>query len=306
VENPVMTPAVARALGAILIATIVVVSTGGLPAVGFWYTYLSLVVASIGLGVALIPVLPLIPIGRMLRRLMPGWGRRVDLALRAAVAVIPGTLYFLSEGTVVVAGARLPSDDPELGVVIVVGMVALAYTSVHVLAGRLHTPEPRPLPRLTAGPTPWAITQPEPSEEYWSPDLIEAWRVWTWNGRVLKGSFEHDWPTHRMRADCVVCAEPPGWDCPCGIYAIKDRGLLPLPRRGCVIIGKVMLSGRVVEHEDGYRASQARITEVWADDPETTWRLALAYPEVGVWLVDGSPGQVMPSRSPRPWADRIP
>lgn len=286
-----MTPVVARALGAILIAVVAIASTGGLSALGFWYDvvpdYLSVLMASIGLGVAFIPVLPLIPIGRILRRAMPGWGRRVDLTMRAGVLVVPGTIYFLAEGTVGVTDARLPFEDPRFGAVMVMALAALAYSCVHLLTARLEVPERFPRPRPTSGPTPWADARPEPSEEFWSPDPIQGWRVWKWNGRVLKGSYERDWPLDRLKADCVVCDDPPGWDCPCGIYAMKDHRSLPSSRSGPTIVGKVELSGRVVEHEDGYRASNARITELWIDDPLAARWIALAYPEVRVWA--GSP-----------------
>jgi hypothetical protein len=308
VKNQPMSSVVTRALGAILIAIVAIASTGGPDAVGFWSTaapaYLSVIMASVGLGVAMIPVLPMIPIGRMLRRRLPGWGRHIDLGLRGLVALIPGTLYFLSEESIPTMGARLPSEDPGLGTVMVMGMAAVAYTAVHLATRRLVPPETRPPRAPTSGPAPWVITTPEPGEEFWSPDEIEGWRVWAWTGKILKGSFERDWPSSEMEADCVVCVDPPGWDCPCGIYAMKDRRAVPPSRPGSVIVGKVAMSGRVIEHEDGYRASHARITAVWIDDVETARRVALAYPEVRVW--SGGFDQKMPSRSPKPRADRIP
>jgi hypothetical protein len=188
------------------------------------------------------------------------------------------------------------------------GTAAVAYTCVHLATGRLARLDLRPPRAPTSGPTPWVTAAREPAEEFWSPDEIEGWRVWAWTGKILKGSFEHHWPTASMEADCVVCDEPPGWDCPCGIYAMKDLRDVPSPRPGSAIIGKVALSGLVVEHEDGYRASHARITELWIDDAETARRVALAYPAVRVWLGTPPGGfvQKMPSKSPRPRADRIP
>ncbi len=292
-----MTRVMARVLGAILVAVVAIAATGGVAAFGFWSSalpaYLSVIIASVGLGVALLPVLPMIPIGRVLRRAMPSTGRRIDHALRVTVALIPGTFYFLAEESLVVDRARLPSDDAGLGAVMVMAMVALAYACLHLLTGRMAPLAPRPAPRPTSGPTPWITTPPEPAEEFWSPEAIVGWRVWAWTGKVLKGSFEHEWPTQSMEADCVVCADPPGWDCPCGIYAMKDRWMVPPPRPGSAILGKVEMSGRVVEHEEGYRASQARMTELWVEDPETARRVAQAYPEVSVRL--GSPPEESPT-----------
>lgn len=285
-DNLVMTTVVARSLGAILIAAVVIAATGGLSAVGFWSKalpgYLSVIIASVGLGVAFLPLLPLIPIGRMLRRASPRWGRPADLAMRVVVALIPGTLYYLAADPISAGGARLPSGDPKLGVVLVVAFAALGYTVIHVLTGRLEVAERFPRPRPTSGPASWGATPEEPDDEFWSAEPVVGWRTWKWNGRVLKGMFERDWPSHLMEADCVVCPDPPGWDCPCGIYAMKHLRQLPTSKHGSTIVGKVSLWGRVVEHEDGYRASNAAITELWVDDVQVARWIALTYPDVRV------------------------
>jgi hypothetical protein len=283
-----MTPVVARVLGAILIAVVALASTGGLSAIGFWSSalpgYLSVVIASIGLGVAFIPIIPLIPIGRILRRSMPGWGRRLDLTIRVVAVLTPGTLYYLSGAPVAAPDVSLPSADPRLGVVVVVAVAGVAYAGIHLVSARLVVAERFPPRRATSGPAAWVTSPPEPSEELWSPDAVVAWRAWRWNGRLLKGSFEQEWASDLMEADCVVCPEAPGWDCPCGIYAMKERRLVPISKNGSTIVGKVMLWGRVVEHEDGYRASHARITELWVEDPLVARWIALGYPDVRVWL----------------------
>ncbi len=281
-----MTPVVARVLAAILIAIVAIASTGGLSAAGFWSNalpgYLSVIIASVGLGVAFVPVLPMIPIGRLLRRKLPRSGRTVDMTMRVVVALIPGTLYYMSGDPIAAPGAALPSEDPRLGVVIVACLAALVYTGIHLLTARLVVPERFPRRRPTSGPTPWGATPTEPSDEFWSPDPVVGWRSWRWTGRVLKGSFEREWPSDVMEAECVVCSDSPGWDCPCGIYAMKDPRLLPVPKHGSLIVGRVTLTGRVVEHEQGYRASHARITELWVDDSQAARWIALTYPGVRV------------------------
>ena len=55
----------------------------------------------------------------------------------------------------------------------------------------------------------------------------------------------------------------PGFDCTCGVYGAKTigvivDGVLPL-REGPFVIGIVLLWGRVVEHELGYRAAMASV-----------------------------------------------
>ena len=58
------------------------------------------------------------------------------------------------------------------------------------------------------------------------------------------------------------------------------------------VTSKVELWGSVVEHEDGYRASHARITELWVDDAQVARWVALTYPEARVWL-GSPPGEIL-------------
>jgi hypothetical protein len=62
--------------------------------------------------------------------------------------------------------------------------------------------------------------------------------------------------------------EVPGDECRCGFYAMSSlRGLVVeadprfLHNEG-VVLGRVALAGKVVEHEYGYRAERARILEL--------------------------------------------
>jgi hypothetical protein len=47
-------------------------------------------------------------------------------------------------------------------------------------------------------------------------------------------------------------------------------------------VGRVNLSGLVVEHETGYRASNATILDLWARSPFVADQLAALYPDVKV------------------------
>jgi hypothetical protein len=76
----------------------------------------------------------------------------------------------------------------------------------------------------------------------------------------------------------ILAPEPhevPAEGCTCGFYAMKE--LAPelnafarsfgraavWPRAGaCVVLGRVELSGKVIEHDEGYRAERARIVEL--------------------------------------------
>jgi hypothetical protein len=114
---------------------------------------------------------------------------------------------------------------------------------------------------------------PAPPPEFWSPRPVLAFRMWDVRGR-LQGAFQA-WDRPVRVARCVSgrterddgevphtdgrCGQPP-----CGIYGFKEPGQLlasfGLPegsRRR--VYGLVALSGKVVEHERGYRGQRARV-----------------------------------------------
>jgi hypothetical protein len=93
---------------------------------------------------------------------------------------------------------------------------------------------------------------------------ILAWRSWTLTGRrdgeglllrpVTAGS--RPWrPQEIAQATCRLAwsHEAPNVDCSCGLYATQDLELLRRTRCPAVL-GRVALWGRVIEHDQGYRA----------------------------------------------------
>lgn len=79
--------------------------------------------------------------------------------------------------------------------------------------------------------------------------------------------------------------EVPMEDCSCGFYAMRD--LVPelvgtisaaLLRPPIQVLGRVLLSGKVIEHAEGYRAERARIAELipWKGTERTVTRIATA------------------------------
>lgn len=124
------------------------------------------------------------------------------------------------------------------------------------------------------------------------PDLIEeivAFRGWDlergWR-RVSLASFGHRfvWPMAAWAvAECAMgCADIPGEDCSCGIYAARDRG--HLHRIGYMgefadVVGEVGLAGKVIPGRLGWRAAKARVHRLWV--PHALWEharpLAAAY-----------------------------
>jgi hypothetical protein len=112
-----------------------------------------------------------------------------------------------------------------------------------------------------------------PPGEFWSPRAVLGFRMWEVRGR-LQGAWRA-WDRPFREARCVSgraerddgdvphtdgrCGEPP-----CGIYAFKEPaqllasfGLPEGSRRNAY--GLVALSGKVVEHERGYRGQRARV-----------------------------------------------
>jgi hypothetical protein len=111
-----------------------------------------------------------------------------------------------------------------------------------------------------------------------APDSIEpisAWRVWSTS--LHRGEVRLDSPTQRgkhgrwvpgqaLEAHCPRgCLHAPTLNCQCGIYACKTRDQAVararfMPRAA---IGEVALWGRVIEHQDGYRAQYAMPLQLW-------------------------------------------
>lgn len=122
-----------------------------------------------------------------------------------------------------------------------------------------------------------AVRRPRPPRvpppEFWSPRPVLGFRMWEVRGR-LHGAWRA-WDRPFREARCVSgrterddgevphtdgrCGQPP-----CGIYAFKEPAQLlasfglPEGSRRCVY-GLVALSGKVVEHERGYRGQRATV-----------------------------------------------
>jgi hypothetical protein len=107
--------------------------------------------------------------------------------------------------------------------------------------------------------------------EVWSPWPVYAYRLWGVTASGLVGMVER-WPTPAFEATCAKlplnpdvphtddrCGEPR-----CGIYAAKrpDHLVPDAPAEGGWAIGLVALTGKVVEHESGYRAQQADVQAI--------------------------------------------
>ena len=118
---------------------------------------------------------------------------------------------------------------------------------------------------------------------------------------------ESGWVVASCGVDPVAPGHEPAWACTCGFYATKSLSTLdwalcllmtpPAERetdRG-LILGRVELAGKIIEHHAGYRAQRARIAElipIEGDEPNGLRLAAL----LGVTLGD----PVAATRSPPP------
>ncbi|MDH5371408.1 MAG: hypothetical protein OEX97_00520 [Acidimicrobiia bacterium] len=109
--------------------------------------------------------------------------------------------------------------------------------------------------------------------EAWSPSSVLGYRVWVINGNGLIGARQV-WETPVLVAECAEFPdvdEVPHTDnrcgrLGCGVYATKElKPLLDLhvrERDRNYAAGLVAMEGKVVEHEDGYRAARAEVVSM--------------------------------------------
>ena len=112
----------------------------------------------------------------------------------------------------------------------------------------------------------------EKHREAWSPTPVIGYRFWVIEDGGVHG-YRVKWPTPRLTAVCgrgFSDVEVPHTDgrCgvpACGIYVAKDPVALLAAHSGrpyAWMVGIVELSGKVVEHEHGYRSQHAETVAV--------------------------------------------
>lgn len=103
------------------------------------------------------------------------------------------------------------------------------------------------------------------AEAFWSAAPVLGFRAWRLTASGARGVAQV-WEGPRLDAVCVAGpGAPHDAPCHCGIYAFKRaRALAPCLLRIAPwsVHGLVALSGRVVEHERGYRAQRAEVRAV--------------------------------------------
>ncbi|MFQ5523067.1 MAG: hypothetical protein ACE5F5_05770 [Acidimicrobiia bacterium] len=282
-------PGVFYGLAFLGVPAAVVLLTGGPSTILFWAgVALHLLVAfTVGsVMVAVVGVFLLTPLRWLASRRYPTKVEDFETFLAIGLGVAGGLIYFLTEPTLRTYGVELPTTSTNTGAMIVVlgassvsyGLARAGVATSRAIAAKQPRRQIHPVPPVQV---PWGSTPPEPEETYWSPEPVVGWRAWVWTGKTLKG-YRAEWSKGMMAATCDRCDSPPGWDHGCGIYALKDLAELS----DAPIFGRVEMWGDVVEHEWGYRASHALITDLWADSQSTAAEVAKAYPGVGVRHLD--------------------
>lgn len=144
-------------------------------------------------------------------------------------------------------------------------------TSIHgpagasASSGNVYGPSAASTAWVTAGPT----GEPDDSETMWMAEPIVGYRGWNWDGNYLKAGYG-PWHSTFMKATHhgdVTSHESPTWSCLCGINVYKEpQG----PGTYYPILGKVALTGRVIEFEFGYRGEFGRILHIaiWKGYPK--------------------------------------
>lgn len=175
------------------------------------------------------------------------------------------------DGFVERAVRRAQASPPRLALPAPAVPTAVAPAAAAAAPARTAVPARRARPRKAA---PRRSRPPRtPLPEFWSPRAVLGFRLWEMRRR-LHGAWRV-WEGPFREARCVSGrterddGEVPHTDgrCgypPCGIYAFKDAADLldafDLPGGGRrFVYGLVELSGKVVEHERGYRGQRAGV-----------------------------------------------
>jgi hypothetical protein len=110
-------------------------------------------------------------------------------------------------------------------------------------------------------------------EEAWSPTPVLGYRIWATSDAGIHG-VRQQWREPRLRATCAETSsitEIPHTDgrcgrLGCGVYAAKNAAQLlsefAPALRSSFLVGLVGLTGKVVEHERGYRGAEATVIAV--------------------------------------------
>ncbi len=290
-ERRVLVARVAPWAATLVICTATVAATGGFATIGFWVLVLVTFIPA-AFNTAIVAPLVLIPLtillailgrlGRCLGLVKADWPTDVVTGrVVHATYVVVGILAWAGLG-MGFAGShevRLPLADPVWGSLLVLAAAAAAGLAASVPIRRYRD---RHLPGRRRTPLRAKDVAVEPTGEFWSPVPVSGWRAWYWNGHALHGVMQA-WPDQSFTATCDSCPEVPGWAHSCGVYAATGRdNVAVFGPPDAMVVGRVELSGLVIEHDKGYRAEHARIVELFVASTELARTLAARYRTVEI------------------------
>lgn len=264
------------ALALIGVPLAVIYGTGGPHTIGFWaMAVLWLPISMIGLmPFTFLLFLPLIPILWLADKLLAGrLEKNLDRAMPVLWVVLALVVYVRGADLGFTGHVWLPTPWPNVGVLLVMGSATAVFVGLMWLGGILEAlgPPARPVYRRR-----WDDI-PEPDDEYWSDQMVEGWRAWRWEDGRLCGVFDA-WRSPEYQATCDECREVPSWSHSCGIYAVKNPKSVHRFHQGSSVVGRVEMWGSVIEHEHGYRAARARITDLWTNSEALAQLIQNEYP----------------------------
>jgi hypothetical protein len=109
---------------------------------------------------------------------------------------------------------------------------------------------------------------------------VIADEVWPLDGELVARCRAHEIPGNGLLVERREEHRVPAGDCTCGIYAAREPATVWTYLRGrdepdtvARVVGRVLLWGRAVEHEDGWRAERAYPLDFYTGDAELRARL---------------------------------
>ena len=239
---------IALVLAAIVgVPVLVVWFTGGQSSVIYWIDVAMFSLFAYTIGFWPLWVVLVVPLGLVtwvVGKFSTVAAERIGRYFTPVIWILGGTSVFLVMGPTPGEGVALPTGLPRVGALLVMLGASLLSAGLLIAVRRIQMPTqdlaPIAISRSLA-PLPWhAMPETEePTEEFWSPEAMVGWRAWQWTGSVLRGVVS-EWTTQRFVAWCDYCDEPPGWDHPCGIYAVSRPSEV-----GAMFPGKPDVVGRV-------------------------------------------------------------
>ena len=134
---------------------------------------------------------------------------------------------------------------------------------------------------------------------------VIADELWPLEGELVARCRAHEIPGSVVLLDGHPLHPAPASDCTCGIYAAREPATIWTYLRGrdepdtvARVLGRVLLWGRAVEHEDGWRAERAYPLDFYTGDLDLKARLRRLFEIVPTCRPVVSDGRTGEARAP--------